>query len=69
MPLSQEVDRLFCSKCGNAALQKVEVVVGPDGAVQYGIRKKHRIRGTRFSLPKPKVGAVPQQMLRLSCQS
>lgn len=53
----QEAGRLFCGKCGNAALRKVEVVVGPDGAEQFGVRKKHIIRGTRYPLPKPKVGA------------
>ncbi len=53
----QEAGRLFCGKCGNAALQKVEVVVGPNGTEQYGVRKKHILRGTRFPLPKPKVWA------------
>lgn len=48
--------RIFCPRCGNASLDKVRVVVGPDGAEQYGVRKKHVLRGTRFSLPKPKVG-------------
>lgn len=52
---AQEVGRLFCGSCGNAALQKVEVVVGPQGTEQYGVRKKHILRGTRFPLPKPKV--------------
>lgn len=51
----QEHGRLFCERCGNAALDKVEVVVGPDGLQQYGVRKKHNLRGTRFTLPKPKV--------------
>ena len=35
----------------------MEVVVGPDGAEQFGVRKKHIIRGTRYPLPKPKVRA------------
>lgn len=56
LPSLQEMGRLFCPRCGNAALDKVRVVVGPDGAEQYGVRKKHVLRGTRFSLPKPKVG-------------
>jgi len=30
--------------------------VGADGAAQYGVRKKHVLRGTKFSLPKPKGG-------------
>ncbi len=51
----QEAGRLFCSKCGNAALQKVEVVIGTDGTEQFGVRKKHIIRGTKFPLPKPHV--------------
>ena len=51
----QEAGRLFCSRCGNAALQKVEVVIGTDGTEQYGVRKKHIIRGTKFPLPKPHV--------------
>lgn len=50
----QEMERMFCPACGNAALEKVEVVVGKDGAEVYGVRKRHIIRGTRFSLPKPK---------------
>ncbi len=28
--------------------------VGPDGAEFFGVRKKHVLRGTKFSLPKPK---------------
>lgn len=53
----QEAGRLFCSRCGNAALQKVEVVIGTDGTEQYGVRKKHIIRGTKFPLPKPHVSS------------
>ena len=52
---SQEVGRLFCPRCGNATVEKVEVLTGPDGQEQYGVRRKHVLRGTRFSLPKPKV--------------
>ena len=47
---------MFCPQCGNASLDKVEVVTGPDGAQCFGTRKRHSLRGTRFSLPKPKVG-------------
>ena len=54
----QEAGRLFCSKCGNAALQKVEVVIGTDGTEQFGVRKKHIIRGTKFPLPKPHVSPM-----------
>lgn len=54
--VTKEAGRLFCPQCGNATMEKVEVTTGPDGAEQYGIRRKHNLRGTRFSLPKPKGG-------------
>lgn len=60
---TQEAGRLFCPQCGNATMEKVEVTTGPDGAEQYGIRKKHNLRGTRFSLPKPKVRAFGWRMV------
>eukprot|EP00884_Botryococcus_braunii_P015629 jgi/Botrbrau1/274/Bobra.0022s0243.1 len=53
---THEAGRLFCERCGNATLEKVELVVGPAGAAHYGVRKKHVLKGTRFSLPKPKGG-------------
>lgn len=53
--VTKEMGRLFCPRCGNASLDKVQLVVGPDGAEQYGVKRKHILRGTRFSLPKPKV--------------
>ncbi len=46
---------MFCPKCGNMTLERVEVTVGPGGAELYGVRKRHVLRGTVFSLPKPKV--------------
>lgn len=36
----------------------MQLVVGPDGSEQYGIKRKHVLRGTRFSLPKPRVRAM-----------
>ena len=55
-PCSLQISRLFCPQCGNASLDKVELTIGPDGAEQFGVRKKHNLRGTRYSLPKPKGG-------------
>ena len=55
--VTREPGRLFCPKCGNLSLDQVEVVVGADGAEYFGVTKRHILRGTRFSLPKPKVGA------------
>ena len=48
---------MFCPSCGNATLEKVEVVTGPNGAQCFGVRRRHSLQGTRFSLPKPKVGS------------
>eukprot|EP00775_Hariotina_reticulata_P013406 gene13406-13534_t len=54
--VTREAGRLFCPKCGNLSLDRVEVVVGPNGAEYYGARKRHILRGTKFSLPKPRGG-------------
>ena len=62
--VTKEVGRLFCPRCGNAALDKVRVVVGPDGSEQYGVKKKHVLRGTKFSLPKPRGGRARDPILR-----
>ena len=49
-------DRMYCERSGNAALFSARISYGPEGRVQYGERKRHNIRGTRFSLPAPKGG-------------
>jgi RNA-binding protein NOB1 len=54
--VTKQTTRVFCAKCGNATLQKVQHTVGANGAEQFGVRRKHKIRGTRFSLPAPKGG-------------
>lgn len=58
------MDRLFCPTCGNAALERVEMVVGANGAEQYGIRRRHNLRGTKYSLPKPKVSFEIRSVLQ-----
>ena len=62
--VTKEVGRLFCPRCGNAALDKVRVVVGPDGAEQYGVKKKHILRGTKYSIPRPRGGRSRDVILR-----
>jgi Nin one binding (NOB1) Zn-ribbon like len=42
-----DTSKLFCPSCGHASLARVSVTVGPAGVEQYGIRKKHVLRGTR----------------------
>lgn len=54
--MTKEAGKIFCPRCGNMTLEKVEVHIGGDGAELYGVKKRHVLRGTRYSLPKPKVG-------------
>lgn len=56
--MTKDASKLFCPRCGNATMERVEVSVGPDGAEFFGVRKKYCLKGTRFSLPKPKVSAL-----------
>ncbi|GAX82336.1 hypothetical protein CEUSTIGMA_g9765.t1 [Chlamydomonas eustigma] len=50
------IAKMFCPKCGNMTMERVEINVGADGAEFLGVRRKHCLKGTRFSLPKPKGG-------------
>ena len=54
--VTKEMGRVFCPRCGNACLDKVKVTTGPDGAELVGVRRKHVLKGTKYSLPKPKGG-------------
>ena len=49
--------KLFCPACGHATLSRVSVTIGPDGMEQYGVRKKHVLRGTRCAGPYSQFGA------------
>ncbi|KFM23199.1 RNA-binding protein NOB1 [Auxenochlorella protothecoides] len=61
--VSKEVGRVFCARCGNAAMERVHVSVSPEGVEQYGVRKRHVLRGTRFALPKPRGGRAKDVIL------
>ncbi|KAG2501826.1 hypothetical protein HYH03_000325 [Edaphochlamys debaryana] len=54
--VTKEAGRVFCPRCGNLTMDRVEVTVGPGGAEFFGVRKKFILRGTRYSLPKPRGG-------------
>lgn len=54
---TREVTRIFCPKCGNKdTLEQVPVVLVEGGKEEYGYVARHKLRGTRYSLPKPKGG-------------
>ena len=54
--VTRDVGRHFCGRCGNAALQRVTLTVDAAGAECVGVRKRHNLRGTRYSLPAPRGG-------------
>ena len=54
--VTREVERHFCGRCGNATLQRVTLTVDASGAEHVGVRRRHNLRGTRYSLPAPRSG-------------
>ena len=58
MKLNLEVERTYCEFCGSHLLGKVSVFINEDGNLSYFDNPKRRInlRGTKFSIPKPKAG-------------
>ena len=60
------LDRLFCPRCGNAALARLGVTAGADGAPRYHYRARRVVptRGTVFSLPAPRGGRAGDILMR-----
>ncbi|KNC51147.1 RNA-binding protein NOB1 [Thecamonas trahens ATCC 50062] len=58
-------ERIFCGTCGNQALIKVAIEVGANGKVKLrgGYRKNYNLRGTKYSIPKPKGGKKGEDMV------
>ena len=61
--ITRALDRVFCPKCGNQALQKVEHTVTRDGVEQFGVRKKFVLRGSKYTLPAPKGGRRAKKLI------
>lgn len=49
---------MFCGFCGSATLIKVSVFINQNGEMTYfkNPRRKPKLRGTKYSLPKPQGG-------------
>eukprot|EP00798_Chlamydomonas_sp_ICE-L_P002831 gene2831-17779_t len=47
---TKQAGRMFCPRCGNMTMERVEVTVGADGAEYLGVRKKHVLRGTSMTM-------------------
>jgi RNA-binding protein NOB1 len=54
--VTRDAARHFCGRCGNAALQRVTLTVDAAGTEHVGVRRRHNLRGTKYSLPAPKGG-------------
>lgn len=54
--MSRQLERHFCDRCGNAAMDRVVLTVDSEGVEHVGVRRRFRLRGTRYSLPKSKGG-------------
>ena len=53
---SVETTRLFCGKCGSSSIQRVAASVdGKTGRLKLHLSKKyqHKLRGTKYQMPKP----------------
>ncbi|CEF98496.1 Nin one binding (NOB1) Zn-ribbon-like [Ostreococcus tauri] len=61
--ISRDLSRIFCPKCGNQTMQKVEHTVTRDGVEQFGVRKKFVLRGSKYSLPLPKGGRREKKII------
>ena len=65
MKLNMEIERQYCEFCGAHVLGKVSVFINDDGELSYFDNPKRRInlRGTIYSLPKPKAGRHNKNMI------
>ncbi|XP_008516625.2 RNA-binding protein NOB1 isoform X2 [Equus przewalskii] len=56
---TSDMNRVFCSHCGNKTLKKVSVTVSDDGTLHMHFSRNPKVlnpRGLRYSLPTPKGG-------------
>ncbi|KAH8739220.1 hypothetical protein FG386_000696 [Cryptosporidium ryanae] len=60
----RDTSRKFCGKCGNATLDRVPIRINSDGTIEMAsYRKKVNLRGTIYSIPKPKKGVRNQDII------
>ena len=56
--LNLNIEKMFCDFCGSHTLIKVSVYINNSGEITFfkNPRRKPRLRGTKYSLPKPQGG-------------
>ena len=66
----QSLDRQFCSKCGNASLVRLQMVINadghqrilPEGKAPARVRSTN-VRGTKFAMPAPQSGRHAKNLI------
>ncbi|KAK4516483.1 uncharacterized protein ATC70_011455 [Mucor velutinosus] len=56
--VTNDLEKKFCPKCGNATLQRVTCSTNSKGEIAYHLKKnfQYRLRGTVYDIPPPKGG-------------
>ncbi|KAJ8324701.1 20S-pre-rRNA D-site endonuclease nob1 [Batrachochytrium dendrobatidis] len=56
--VTKDMNKQFCPSCGNSTLNRVSVGINANGQTIYYLKKNFQVnlRGTRYSIPKPKTG-------------
>ncbi|RCI05671.1 Nin1 binding protein [Rhizopus stolonifer] len=56
--VTNDLEKKFCPKCGNATLQRVTCSTNSKGEISYHLKKnfQYRLRGTIYDIPPPKGG-------------
>lgn len=60
------MERLFCARCGSAGVSKLAVSLSRQGKLRrhFSTRRKVKLTGERYSLPKPRGGRTLDLLLR-----
>ncbi|KAI8359990.1 Nin one binding Zn-ribbon like-domain-containing protein [Blakeslea trispora] len=56
--VTNDLEKKFCPKCGNATLQRVTCSTNSKGEISYHLKRnfQYRLRGTKYDIPPPKGG-------------
>jgi RNA-binding protein NOB1 len=63
--INLNIEKMFCEFCGSHTLIKVSVYINHDGEVTFfkNPRRKAKLRGTKYSMPKPQGGRQGDGMI------
>ncbi|KAJ1679749.1 20S-pre-rRNA D-site endonuclease nob1 [Spiromyces aspiralis] len=63
--LVPEMEKKFCPSCGHSSLTRVAVSVNSQGELKVHLKRnyQYRLKGTKYSIPKPKGGRVSKDII------